>query len=81
MQGYLRFNRYGNWQSTGGQLEANGNDTSNATRYGGEILTDIEARFTFAENYIVAVGGKNISTWRRMKKAMALCNSSACARR
>ncbi|WP_156035421.1 TonB-dependent receptor [Microbulbifer sp. HZ11] len=60
LQGYLRFNRYGNWQSTGGQLEADGNDTSNTTRYGGEILTDIEARFTFAENYIVAVGGENI---------------------
>ncbi|QIL91387.1 TonB-dependent receptor plug domain-containing protein [Microbulbifer sp. SH-1] len=60
LQGYLRFNRYGDWQSTGGQLEADGNDTSNATRYSGEILTDIEARFTFAENYTLALGGENI---------------------
>ncbi|WP_323845190.1 TonB-dependent receptor plug domain-containing protein [Microbulbifer magnicolonia] len=60
LQGYLRFNRYGGWESTGGQLEADGNDTSNATSYGAKILTDIEARFSFAENYTVAVGGENI---------------------
>ncbi|WP_250458683.1 TonB-dependent receptor plug domain-containing protein [Microbulbifer litoralis] len=58
--GYLRFNRYGGWESTGGQLEADGNDTSNATAYGAEILTDIEARLTLAENYTVAIGGENI---------------------
>ncbi|MFC6978469.1 TonB-dependent receptor plug domain-containing protein [Microbulbifer taiwanensis] len=60
LAGYLRFNRYGDWESTGGQLEADGNDTSNATSYGAEILTDIEARFTLAENYTIALGGENI---------------------
>ncbi|MCW8127268.1 TonB-dependent receptor plug domain-containing protein [Microbulbifer halophilus] len=58
--GYLRFNRYGGWESTGGQLEPDGNDTSNASAYGAEILTDIEARFTLADNYTVALGGENI---------------------
>ena len=60
LQGYLRFNRYGDWESTGGQLEADGNDTSNASSYSSKILTDLEARFSFAENYTVAVGGENI---------------------
>ncbi|WP_193161404.1 TonB-dependent receptor plug domain-containing protein [Microbulbifer hainanensis] len=60
LAGYLRFNRYGDWQSTGGQLELDGNDTSNATSYSGKVLTDLEARFTFSENYTVALGGENI---------------------
>lgn len=60
LQGYLRFNRYGGWESTGGQLEADGNDTSNASSYGSKILTDLEARFSFAGNYTIAVGGENI---------------------
>ena len=60
LQGYLRFNRYGGWESTGGQLEEDGNDTSNASSYGSKILTDLEARFTFSENYTVALGGENI---------------------
>ncbi|WP_346837232.1 TonB-dependent receptor [Microbulbifer sp. SAOS-129_SWC] len=60
LAGYVRFNRYGDWESTGGQLEPDGNDTSGASSYSGKILTDLEARMTFAENYTVALGGENI---------------------
>lgn len=60
LAGYLRFNRYGDWKSTGGQLEGSDDETANATRYGGKVLTDIEARFTLAENYTLALGGENI---------------------
>lgn len=80
LAGYLRFNRYGGWESTGGQLEGTDDATADATSYGSEILTDIEARFTFADNYTVALGGENISTWRRTTRAMVLYSSWGCAR-
>ncbi|MCO1336054.1 TonB-dependent receptor [Microbulbifer sp. OS29] len=56
--GYLRFNRYSSWESTGG-LFGEG-DAADTYSYGSEILVDIEATFTLYENYKVSVGGENI---------------------
>ncbi|AOS97245.1 Vitamin B12 transporter BtuB precursor [Microbulbifer aggregans] len=55
---YLRLNRYSGWESTFGLFGPG--DASDATSYGSEILVDIEATFTLAENYKVSVGGENI---------------------
>ncbi|AMX01952.1 TonB-dependent receptor plug domain-containing protein [Microbulbifer thermotolerans] len=52
--GYLRFNRYSDWESTGGLFG------SEAATYSGEVLVDLEATFDLAENYRVSVGGENI---------------------
>ncbi|WP_444896260.1 TonB-dependent receptor plug domain-containing protein [Microbulbifer sp. SSSA005] len=56
--GYLRFNRYGSWESTGGLFGAG--DASDTYSYGSEILVDIEATFTLYENYKLSLGGENI---------------------
>ncbi|MFI2811713.1 MULTISPECIES: TonB-dependent siderophore receptor [Microbulbifer] len=54
VNGYLRFNRYSDWESTGGLFE------SGPATYSGELLTDLEVTFNLADNYKVAVGGENI---------------------
>ncbi|WP_237067346.1 TonB-dependent receptor plug domain-containing protein [Microbulbifer guangxiensis] len=56
--GYLRLNRYSGWESTFGLFGPG--DASDATSYGSEILVDVEATFTLADNYKVSVGGENI---------------------
>ncbi|MEW5250099.1 TonB-dependent receptor plug domain-containing protein [Microbulbifer sp. 2201CG32-9] len=56
--GYLRFNRYSSWESTFGQLGPG--DASDASSYGGEVLVDLEAKFTFQDSYTLALGGENI---------------------
>ncbi|MGH8221357.1 MAG: TonB-dependent receptor domain-containing protein, partial [Woeseiaceae bacterium] len=58
LNGYVRFNRYGSWESTGGLFSPG--DASDANSYGSEILVDIEATATFADRYRIAVGGENI---------------------
>ncbi|KUJ81463.1 TonB-dependent receptor [Microbulbifer flavimaris] len=55
---YLRLNRYSGWESTFGLFGPG--DASDATSYGSEILVDVEATFTLADNYKVSVGGENI---------------------
>ncbi len=57
--GLIRFNRYGDWSSTGGLFGPG--DASDASNYSGAILIDLEATVTFAENYTLAIGGENIA--------------------
>lgn len=57
--GVLRFNYYGDWSNTGG-LFSKVADASDAHSYGSKVLTDLEARFTFGERYMVTIGGENI---------------------
>ena len=56
--GYVRANRYGSWESTGGLFSAG--DASDASSYSSEVLFDLEAKLTFANRYEVALGGENI---------------------
>ncbi|WP_226643104.1 TonB-dependent receptor plug domain-containing protein [Microbulbifer variabilis] len=56
--GYLRLNRYSDWESTGGLFGPG--DASDTYSYGSEILVDLEATFTLYENYKIAIGGENI---------------------
>lgn len=54
----VRFNRYGDWSSTGGLFGPG--DGSDVYNYDGAILVDIEAKITFDDKYTVAFGGENI---------------------
>ncbi len=56
--GYLRLNSYGKWKTTGGLFSPG--DASDVSSYGSEILIDIEARFSFQDNYVLTIGGENI---------------------
>jgi len=56
--GYVRFNRYGEWKTTGGLFSPG--DASDVSSYGAEILVDIEARFSFQDNFTITIGGENI---------------------
>ncbi|QFT56134.1 TonB-dependent siderophore receptor [Microbulbifer sp. THAF38] len=56
--GYLRLNRYGDWESTAGLFGPT--DASDTYSYGSEVLVDLEATFTLYENYKLAIGGENI---------------------
>ncbi|WP_444887043.1 TonB-dependent receptor plug domain-containing protein [Microbulbifer sp. JMSA008] len=56
--GYLRFNRYSDWESTGGLFGPG--DATDTYSYGSEILVDLEATFTLYENYKLSIGGENI---------------------
>ncbi len=56
--GYVRVNRYGDWASTGGLFSPG--DASDVTSYSSEIIVDIEATLTFAENYRITVGAENV---------------------
>jgi iron complex outermembrane receptor protein len=55
---YLRLNRYGGWATTGGLFSPG--DASDVNRYSSKTLVDIEASFTFANNYEISIGGDNI---------------------
>ena len=56
--GYVRFNFYGGWGDSGGQLSPS--DASEAISYGSEMLVDIEARFDFNDNISLSVGAENV---------------------
>lgn len=56
--GYVRFNLYGGWGDSGGQLSPS--DASEAINYGSEILVDIEARYDFNDNISLSVGVDNL---------------------
>ncbi|WP_226662815.1 TonB-dependent receptor plug domain-containing protein [Microbulbifer aggregans] len=55
---YVRLNRYSGWESTFGLFGPG--DASDASRYGAEVLVDVEASFELGENYRVSIGGENI---------------------
>ena len=57
-RGYVRVNRYGSWESTGGLFSPG--DASDTNSYGSEILVDVEAAIRFADRYSISVGGENI---------------------
>jgi iron complex outermembrane receptor protein len=56
--GYVRLNSFGGWGDSGGQIAAP--DASERVSYGSEVLVDLEATLTFADNYRVSIGGENI---------------------
>jgi len=56
--GLLRFNGYGSWESTGGIFSPG--DASDVSKYGSEILVDLEARWHINDTFTVAIGGDNI---------------------
>ena len=56
--GYVRFNNYGSWKSTGGLFSPG--DASDAASYGSEILVDIEATLTLNEMFRITVGAENV---------------------
>jgi iron complex outermembrane receptor protein len=56
--GFLRLNRFGDWDSTGGLFSPG--DCSDFSSYSGALIVDLEATFTFNEIFSVSVGGENI---------------------
>lgn len=56
--GILRLNHFGAWETTGGLFSPG--DASDATAYDSALLVDLEATFTFADNYDLTIGGENI---------------------
>ncbi len=56
--GLVRFNYYGEWQTTGGLFSPG--DASDASSYSAEVLVDLEARYTLNDRFTIAVGGENI---------------------
>jgi iron complex outermembrane recepter protein len=56
--GLLRLSYYDGWSTTAGLFSPG--DASDIYSYGEKFTVDLEARFTFAERFTVAVGGENI---------------------
>lgn len=56
--GLVRVNYYDEWSTTAGLFGPG--DASDATTYGSSVLVDLEASYTFAENYTVTIGGDNV---------------------
>jgi iron complex outermembrane receptor protein len=56
--GLVRLNGYGSWETTGGIFSPG--DASDASKYGSEVLVDLEARFQFNDTFSMAIGGDNI---------------------
>ncbi len=54
-----RLNYYGNWSTSPG-LFTDPSDPSVRYHYGSAVLLDLEASYTFADRYTVAVGGENV---------------------
>ena len=54
----IRFNRYGEWSSTGGLFGPG--DASDAHDYSSAVLVDLEFSMELSDNITVAVGGENI---------------------
>lgn len=57
--GYVRINRYDNWETTGGLFD-DPPDGSVTNSYSAEVLVDLEATLNFKEKYTVSFGGENI---------------------
>jgi len=56
--GFVRLNYYGDWKTTGGLFSPG--DASDAATYDGQLLVDIEARYSVTDVITLAVGGENI---------------------
>ena len=56
--GLVRLNGYGSWETTGGVFSPG--DASDASKYGSELLVDLEARYQFNDTFSLALGGDNI---------------------
>ncbi len=56
--GFLRLNNFDGWASTGGLFSPG--DCSDFTRYSGALIVDLEASFTIAEQFTIAVGAENV---------------------
>ena len=56
--GLVRLNGYGSWETTGGIFSPG--DASDASKYGSELLVDLEARYQFNDTFSLALGGDNI---------------------
>ncbi|QOC24117.1 TonB-dependent receptor [Wenzhouxiangella sp. AB-CW3] len=56
--GHVRASHYGSWETTGGLFSPG--DASDVNSYSSEIIFDLEARFRFADQFQLAVGGENI---------------------
>ncbi|HEX6928269.1 MAG TPA: TonB-dependent receptor, partial [Gammaproteobacteria bacterium] len=54
----LRLNHFGSWETTGGLFSPG--DASDVSSYSAEMLVDLEATLTFAENYDLTIGGENV---------------------
>lgn len=55
---FMRVNYYDEWSTTDGVFSDGSADV--IRDYDGVALVDIEARYTFAEHYTVAIGGENV---------------------
>ena len=58
LSGYARVNYFGKWGDSGGQLAAG--DNSEAVKYSGAFLVDIEAAFQINDMFRIAVGAENV---------------------
>lgn len=56
--GLLRFNYYGDWETTGGVFSPG--DASDVSKYGGNVLVDVEVRYTLNEMFTFTLGADNI---------------------
>jgi len=56
--GTLRFNRYGDWKTTGGLFGPG--DASVTYSYGGKTLVDLEADWRFNDTFSASLGGDNV---------------------
>ena len=56
--GFVRLNHYGSWETTGGLFSPG--DASDVSSYGPDLLVDVEATFTFAQNYDFTLGAENV---------------------
>ena len=57
--GYVRINRYDNWETTGGLFD-DPPDGSVTNSYSAEVLVDLEATLNFNDKYTLSLGGENI---------------------
>jgi iron complex outermembrane receptor protein len=62
----MRLNYYGDWSTTAGLFSPG--DASDIYDYGANVLVDLEASYTFAEKYTVAVGAENVFDTRPDKE-------------
>jgi iron complex outermembrane receptor protein len=56
----LRFNYYGNWQTTPGLFGDGTDSKANTYHYNDAVLVDLEISYTLLDHYTVTVGGQNI---------------------
>lgn len=58
LSGYLRVNSYGSWSSTGGLFSSGLAD--DVSKYGSEMLVDLEATYRFNDTIRLSVGAENL---------------------